>query len=90
MDAGQGGELGGVVAAEVTEEVLVGAQLPELADQFDGEDLTIGECGAWAAGARLLEVEGLQLVVHEAEYVQQEILRGHGGFSRSTEWHPLM
>jgi hypothetical protein len=34
-------------------------QFPELTDQFDGEDLAVGELGARASGARLLEVEGL-------------------------------
>jgi hypothetical protein len=34
--------------------------------------------------------QGLQLIVREAEYFEQEILRAHGGSSSSAEWHPLM
>ena len=55
----QGGELGGVVAAEVAEEVPVGAELPELADQLDGEDLAVGQRGLGAALAQPPELQGL-------------------------------
>src|SRR6516225_8147588 len=87
---GQSGKLGGVVAAEVAEEVSIGAQLPEFADQFDSDDLAVGQLGSGAALAQASAVEGLQLVVHEAEYFQQEFLWGHGGLSESTGWYPLM
>src|SRR5438045_9614236 len=90
VEGGQGGELGLVVAAEVAEEILVGTQLPELADQLHGDDLTISQRGRWPTLAEAAEVQGLQFVVHEAEYLKQEFLRGHGGFSFSTEWYPLM
>ena len=79
MDAGQGGELGGVVAAEVAEDGRVVVQAPELADELDGDDLAVGELGAGAAAAGRAEAEGFQFVVDQAEYRQQELLRGHGG-----------
>src|SRR5262249_39215612 len=66
---------------EVAEQVLVGAQLPEGADEFDGDDLAVGERGLGAALAEAAEVQGLQFVVHEAKYLKQEFLRGHGGLS---------
>src|SRR6516162_5318785 len=87
---GQSGKLGGVVAAEVAKEVAVGAQLPELADQFDGDNFAVGQLGLGATRAQASEVEGLQLVIHETEYLKQEFLRGHGGLSWSTGWYSLM
>jgi hypothetical protein len=90
VDVGQRRERGGVVAAEVAEEVSVGAQLPELADQLLGNDLAVGELGLGAALTQAAGAEGLQFVVHEAEYRKQEFLRGHGGRSLSTEWYSLM
>jgi hypothetical protein len=81
----QGGELGLVVAAEVAEEALVGAQLPELAGQFDGEHLAVGQGRGGAAAAQAGQVQGPRLVVHEADYLEQVVLRGQGWSSgRST------
>lgn len=86
MDVGQGGELRHVVAAEVTGHVAVGAQLPERADACAGQDLAVGQGGLRPALAQPPEVQGLQFVVHEAKYLKQELLRGHGGLSLvSTE-----
>src|SRR5262249_3999398 len=78
-DPGQRGELGGVVGLEVAEQVAVGIQAPELADDLDGDDLAVGELGPGAALAEPAEAEGFHLVVDEAEYREQELLRGHGG-----------
>jgi hypothetical protein len=85
VDGRQGGELAGVVLAEVAEEVAVGGQLPERADEFDGDDLAVGRGRAGAAPAQAGQVGGFQLVVGEAEYVEQEVLWGRGWSSgRST------
>jgi hypothetical protein len=78
------------VLAEVAEEVAVGVQLPELAEQFDGDDLAVGQHRGGPAAAQAAEVQGLQFISHEAKYLKQEFLRGHGGSSKSTEWHQLM
>jgi hypothetical protein len=67
VDAGQRRELGGVVAAEVADEVAVLAQTPELADELDGDDLAVGEGGVGASLSEPGQVEGLHFVIHEAE-----------------------
>ena len=55
------------------------------ADQLDGDDLGVGQGRGRAAGPGIREVQGLEFVVHEAEYPEQEFLWGHGGSSgRST------
>src|SRR5205823_11927857 len=78
-DAGQGGELGGVVAAEVAVEGAVGVEAPGLADDLDGDDLGVGELRRGATRAESAEVQGFPFVIDETEYHEQELLRGHGG-----------
>jgi hypothetical protein len=62
----------------VTDYVPIRAQLPELADQFDGDNLAVGRFGLGATLAQASEVEGLQFIVHETEYLKQEFLWGRG------------
>jgi hypothetical protein len=85
---GQVGELGGVVGADVAVGGAVGVEPPELADQFEGDDLGVGQRRAGAAGAQLGQVQGLEFVVHQTEYPEQEFLRGHGGSSENRRVVP--
>ena len=73
-----------MVEAEEAEEVLVGVQLPQLADQFEGDDLAVGKRRLGAAAAKGFEVQAFQLVVHEAKYLKQGVPRGHGGLSLAS------
>jgi hypothetical protein len=87
VHASQGGELGGVVAAEEVVQRHVVGEAPEGADQLDGDDLAVGQRGPGAAPPEP-QAEGFHLIVDQAEYRQQEILRGHGGPpSGSAGWY---
>src|SRR5262249_27893230 len=79
VDVGQLGELGRGVATEVAEKLAVLVQPPELADQLDRDDLAVGQRRLGAAAAEPGQGGGFQFVVHDAKYVEQELLRGHGG-----------
>jgi hypothetical protein len=78
VDQEWGGELGGVVVAEVPERASFAVQAEQLVDEFDGDDLAVVQQGLGPALAEVGEVRGFQFVVHEAEYQEQEFLRGNG------------
>lgn len=56
------------VAAEVVEDGAVLGEAEQLADQFDGEDLTVGQCRRWPALSQaVMSAEVGQPVVKQAE-----------------------
>jgi hypothetical protein len=79
VDQRQAGEGGGVVLAEVPEQLGVGVEAEVLADQLDGNDLAVGQQGVGAALAEGIEAGGVQFIVYLAEDGEHKIVEGHGG-----------
>src|SRR5262249_57470843 len=84
VDVTQPGEGVGVVPAEVPEELGILVEAEELADQFNGQDLTVGQLGREAALADVVQVQGRQLVIDQAKDGQHIIVQGHGASPRKN------
>jgi hypothetical protein len=84
VDLAQPGEGVRVVLAEVPEELGILVEAEELADQFNGQDLTVGQLGREAALADVVQVQGRQLVIDQAKDGQHIIVQGHGASPRKN------
>lgn len=79
VDPEQAGEVAGMVLAEVPEQLRIAVEAEELADQLDGDDLTVGQEGVGAAPAEVVEVGGVEFIVYSAEDCEDKIVEGPGG-----------
>jgi len=78
VDLAQVGEGVGVVLPEVPKELGVLIEAEEFANQFDSENLAIGQLGREAALADVIQVQGDELVIDQAKDGEHIIIKSHG------------